>query len=62
MIKKLYNLLNDKKNEFNAFAFSSRSKFFFITGGQFFLMERPFLLIISKFYKPVAIVPVLEVL
>ena len=61
MIKKLYNLLNDKKNELDAFALVPGPNFRHITGGQFFLMERPFLLIISKLHKPVAIVPVLEV-
>ncbi len=61
MIEKLHRLLNDKSNELDAFALVPGPNFRHITGGQFFLMERPFLLIISKFYKPIAIVPVLEV-
>ena len=61
MIEKLQRLLNDKKNELDAFALVPGPNFRHITGGQFFLMERPFVLIISKSHKPVAIVPVLEV-
>ena len=61
MIEKLQRLLNDKKNELDAFALVPGPNFRYITGGQFFLMERPFVLIISKSHKPVAIVPVLEV-
>ena len=61
MIEKLQRLLNDKKNELDAFALVPGPNFRHITGGQFFLMERPFVLVISKFHKPIAIVPVLEV-
>ena len=57
MIEKLQRLLNDKKNELDAFALVPGPNFRHITGGQFFLMERPFVLIISKSHKPVAIVP-----
>ena len=48
------------KNTLDAFALVPGPNFRHITGGQF-LMERPFVLIISKSHKPVAIVPVLEV-
>ena len=37
------------------------SNFLYLTGGNFHLMERPTILLISKNYKPIAILPVLEV-
>ena len=61
MINKLLSILDDKKNEIDAIALVPGPNFRHVTGGQFFLMERPFLIIISKFHKPIAIVPVLEV-
>ena len=61
MINKLLSILDDKKNEIDAIALVPGPNFRHVTGGQFFLMERPFLVIISKFHKPIAIVPVLEV-
>ena len=61
MINKLLRILNDKDNNLDAVALVPGPNFRHITSGQFFLMERPFLIIISTFHKPVAIVPVLEV-
>jgi len=61
MINKLLTILNDKENNLDAVALVPGPNFRHITGGQFFLMERPFLIIISTFHKPVAVVPVLEV-
>ena len=61
MINKLLTILNNKENKLDAVALVPGPNFKHITGGQFFLMERPFLIIISTFHKPVAVVPVLEV-
>ena len=61
MINKLLSILDEKENDIDAVALVPGPNFKHITGGQFFLMERPFLIIISKFHKPLAIVPVLEV-
>ena len=61
MINKLLAILNDKENNLDAVALVPGPNFRHITGGQFFLMERPFLIIISTFHKPIAVVPVLEV-
>ena len=58
-IKKL-NLSLDKQN-LDALAIVPGSNFRYVTGGNFHLMERPTLFIVSKTYKPIAILPVLEV-
>ena len=60
-VDKLLSILDEKENDIDAVALVPGPNFKHITGGQFFLMERPFLIIISKFHKPLAIVPVLEV-
>ena len=49
------------ENNLDAFVIIPGSNFRFLTGGDFHLMERPTALIISKSYKPLAILPVLEV-
>ena len=61
MIDKLLRILENKENALDAVALVPGPNFRHITGGQFFLMERPFVIFISKFHKPVAVVPVLEV-
>ena len=61
MINKLLTILNNKEHKLDAVALVPGPNFKHITGGQFFLMERPFLIIISTFHKPIAVVPVLEV-
>ena len=61
MINKLLRILENKENALDAVALVPGLNFRHITGGQFFLMERPFVIFISKFHKPVAVVPVLEV-
>ena len=61
MIDKLLRILENKENALDAVALVPGPNFRHVTGGQFFLMERPFVIFISKFHKPVAVVPVLEV-
>ena len=61
MINKIISILSDDDNQLDAIALVPGSNFQYLTGGQFFLMERPLILIISKIYKPIAILPVLEV-
>ena len=61
MIKKIISILEDDDNKIDAIALVPGSNFKYLTGGQFFLMERPLVLIISKTHKPIAILPVLEV-
>ena len=55
-------LLNPKnKEDLDALAIVPGSNFLYLTGGNFHLMERPTILIISKHKKPIAILPVLEI-
>ena len=61
MINKIISILSDDDNQLDAIALVPGSNFQYLTGGQFFLMERPLILIISKIYKPIVILPVLEV-
>ena len=49
MINKLLSILDEKENDIDAVALVPGPNFKHITGGQFFLMERPFLIIISKY-------------
>ena len=58
-INKLQNLLI--KKDVDALAIVPGSNFLYLTGGNFHLMERPTILIISKDKKPIAILPVLEI-
>ena len=58
-INKLTSILDDQ--DLDALALVPGSNFRYATGGNFNLMERPTLLIVSKTYKPIAILPVLEV-
>tara|TARA_B100000287_G_scaffold225997_1_gene213239 strand:+ start:1724 stop:2818 length:1095 start_codon:yes stop_codon:yes gene_type:complete len=58
-INKLQNLLI--KEDVDALALVPGSNFLYLTGGNFHLMERPTILIISKDKKPIAILPVLEI-
>ena len=58
-INKLQNLLI--KEDVDALALVPGSNFLYLTGGNFHLMERPTILIISKNQKPIAILPVLEI-
>ena len=61
-IKKINNLLSILDNQdLDALALVPGSNFRYITKGDFALMERPTLFIISKVNKPIAILPVLEV-
>ena len=60
-LKKIISILNDDNTQLDAIALVPGSNFQYLTGGHFFLMERPLILIISKIYKPIAILPVLEV-
>ena len=57
-INKLTSILNNQ--DIDALALVPGSNFQYITGGNFHLLERPTLFIISKKSKPVAILPVLE--
>ena len=50
-----------KKADLDVLAIVPGSNFLYLTGGNFHLMERPTILLISKNYKPIAILPVLEV-
>jgi Xaa-Pro dipeptidase len=61
MIGKILSILNNGNNHLDAIALVPGSNFQYLTGGQFFLMERPLVLIISKTYKPIVILPVLEI-
>jgi len=61
MIEKITSILEDDSNQLDAVALVPGSNFQYLTGGQFYLMERPLILIISKRHKPIAILPVLEV-
>ena len=61
MIEKITSILNNDSNQLDAVALVPGSNFQYLTGGKFFLMERPLILIISKTHKPIAILPVLEV-
>ena len=61
MVEKILSILNNDNNHLDAIALVPGSNFQYLTGGQFFLMERPLVLIISKTYKPIVILPVLEV-
>ena len=61
MIEKILSILNNDNNHLDAVALVPGSNFQYLTGGQFFLMERPLVLIISKTYKPIVILPVLEI-
>ena len=58
-INKLQSFL--KKEDLDALAIVPGSNFFYLTGGNFHLLERPTVLLISKTNKPIAILPVLEV-
>ena len=58
-INKLISNLEDQ--DLDALALVPGSNFRYATGGNFALMERPTLLIVSKNKKPIAILPVLEV-
>jgi len=58
-IEKLQSLLD--KEGLDALAIVPGSNFLYLTGGNFHLMERPTILIISKHTKPIAILPVLEI-
>ena len=58
-IEKLQSLL--KNEDLDALAIVPGSNFLYLTGGNFHLMERPTILIISKHRKPIAILPVLEI-
>ncbi len=58
-INKLQNLLI--KEDVDALAIVPGSNFLYLTGGNFHLMERPTILIISKDKKPIVILPVLEI-
>ena len=58
-INKLQSFL--KKEDLEALAIVPGSNFFYLTGGNFHLLERPTVLLISKTNKPIAILPVLEV-
>ena len=58
-INKLTSILDDQ--DLDALVLVPGSNFRYATGGNFHLMERPTLLIVSKTYKPIAILPVLEV-
>ena len=58
-IKKIISKLDS--NNLDAIALVPGSNFRYLTGGNFPLMERPTLLIISKTIKPIAILPVLEI-
>ena len=58
-IEKLQSLL--KNEDLDALAIVPGSNFQYLTGGNFHLMERPTILIISKHRKPIAILPVLEI-
>jgi Xaa-Pro dipeptidase len=58
-INKLISILDNQ--DLDALALVPGSNFRYATGGNFHLMERPTLFIVSKTYKPIAILPVLEV-
>jgi len=58
-INKLQKLLTSE--DVDALAIVPGSNFLYLTGGNFHLMERPTILIISKDKKPIAILPVLEI-
>ena len=57
-INKLQSLL--KNEDLDALAIVPGSNFFYLTGCNFHLLERPTVLLISKTSKPIAILPVLE--
>ena len=60
--QKIKNIItNLDSNNLDAIALVPGSNFRYLTGGNFPLMERPTLLIISKTIKPIAILPVLEI-
>ena len=48
MIEKILSILKKDSNKPDAIALVPGSNFQYLTGGQFFLMERPLVLIISK--------------
>ena len=50
-----------ERNNLDAVALIAGPNLAYITGGNFFLMERPTILIISKNFRPVAILPHIEV-
>ena len=58
-INKLISILNNQ--DLDALALVPGSNFRYATGGNFNLMERPTLFIVSKTCRPIAILPVLEV-
>ena len=58
-INKLISILDNQ--DLDALALVPGSNFRYATGGNFNLMERPTLLIVSKTCRPIAILPVLEV-
>lgn len=58
-INKLISILDNQ--DLDALALVPGSNFRYATGGNFHLMERPTLLIVSKTCRPIAILPVLEV-
>ena len=59
--EKINKLQTSLENEdLDVLAIVPGSNFLYLTGGNFHLMERPTILIISKNYKPIAILPVLE--
>ena len=55
IINKLISILNNQ--DLDALALVPGSNFRYVTGGNFHLMERPTLFIVSKTYKPIAILP-----
>ena len=59
IINKLISILNNQ--DLDALALVPGSNFRYVTGGNFHLMERPTLFIVSKICRPIAILPVLEV-
>ena len=50
-----------KNEDLDALAIVPGSNFFYLTGGNFHLLERPTVLLISKTNTPIAIMTVLEV-
>ena len=56
--EKINKLQTSLENEdLDVLAIVPGSNFLYLTGGNFHLMERPTILLISKNYKPIAILP-----